>query len=160
MSRAQGPSARALALAGGGAAALVASQGFGTAALATLGAGLIALPVLVTALVWAVAAGLEVRRRIAPARLRAGDELTVAPRADRLAGAGRASTACWTSRSTRAWAARRGPRAPGAPGPAGLGRAVGARAATTACRRRGCASPTRSASPAAPGAGGGDDAVW
>ncbi len=58
-------------------AALVASQGFGTAALATLGAGLIALPVLVTALVWAVSSGLEVRRRIEPARLRAGEELTV-----------------------------------------------------------------------------------
>ncbi len=73
----RGAPARALALAGAGVAALVASQGFGTAALATLGAGLIALPVLVTALVWAVASGLEVRRRIAPARLRAGEELTV-----------------------------------------------------------------------------------
>jgi uncharacterized protein (DUF58 family) len=72
-----GAPGRALALGGAGVAALVASQGFGTTALATLGAGLIALPVLMTALVWAVASGLEVRRRIAPVRLRAGDELTV-----------------------------------------------------------------------------------
>ncbi|HEX2504518.1 MAG TPA: DUF58 domain-containing protein [Miltoncostaeaceae bacterium] len=72
-----GPPVRALGLVGAGAAALIASQGFGTAALATLGAGLIALPVLVTALVWAVSSGLEVRRRIAPPRLRAGEELTV-----------------------------------------------------------------------------------
>ena len=77
MTRLEGPPARALALAGTGVAALVASQGFGTAALATLGAGLVALPVLVTALVWVVASGLEVRRRIQPARLRAGEELTV-----------------------------------------------------------------------------------
>lgn len=53
----EGPSARALGLAGAGCAALIASQGFGTAALATLGAGLVALPIIVTALVWAVAEG-------------------------------------------------------------------------------------------------------
>jgi uncharacterized protein (DUF58 family) len=75
--RIEGPPARALALAGTGVAALIASQGFGTSALATLGAGLIALPVLVTALVWAAAAGLDVRRRVEPARLTAGEPLTI-----------------------------------------------------------------------------------
>ena len=74
----EGPSARALGLAGAGCAALIASQGFGTAALATLGAGLVALPVLVTALVWAVAGGLDLRRRVEPARMQAGDEVRVA----------------------------------------------------------------------------------
>ena len=77
MSRAQGPPARAVALAAAGAAALVASRGFGTPALATLGVGLVALPVLVTALVWAAAGGLHVRRSISPARCRAGDQVEV-----------------------------------------------------------------------------------
>jgi uncharacterized protein (DUF58 family) len=75
--RIEGPSARALGLAGAGVAALVASQGFGTSALATLGAGLIALPALVTVVVWVAAAGLDVRRRVEPARLTAGEPLTV-----------------------------------------------------------------------------------
>ncbi|MGD9694596.1 MAG: DUF58 domain-containing protein [Thermoleophilia bacterium] len=73
-----GPSGRAVALAGAGVVALVASRGFGTTALATLGVGLIALPVLATLLVWAVARGLRVRRRVSPARCRAGDTVTVA----------------------------------------------------------------------------------
>lgn len=67
------PSARALALAGAGAAALVASRGFGTPALAVLGAGLVALPVLATLLVALAASGLRVRRSIATAEPRAGD---------------------------------------------------------------------------------------
>ncbi len=75
--RPERPPARALGLAGVGAVALIASQGFGTAALATLGAGLIALPVLVTALVWAAASGLDLRRRLEPARLVAGEPLAV-----------------------------------------------------------------------------------
>jgi uncharacterized protein (DUF58 family) len=74
----EGPSGRALALAAAGVAALIASQGFGTAPLATLGAGLVALPLIVTALVWAAASGLRVRRRIDPARLRAGERYAVA----------------------------------------------------------------------------------
>lgn len=69
--------ARALALVGAGAAALVASRGFGTTALAVLGVGLVALPLLVTALVWTVAPGLRLERRIAPARCRAGDPVRV-----------------------------------------------------------------------------------
>lgn len=77
MRRVQGPPARAVALAAVGAAALVASRGFGTPALATLGVGLVALPILVTALVWAAAAGLRVHRRISPARCRAGDAVEV-----------------------------------------------------------------------------------
>ena len=72
-----GPPVRSLGLAAAGVLALIASQGFGTPALATLGAGLIALPALVTALVWAAAAGLEVRRSIDPARLHAGEPFTV-----------------------------------------------------------------------------------
>jgi len=68
---------RALALAGAGVAALVASRGFGTTALATLGVGLIALPALVTALVWAAAAGLRLTRRIEPPRCRAGEPVAV-----------------------------------------------------------------------------------
>ena len=72
-----GPLVRSLGLAAAGALALIASQGFGTPALATLGAGLIALPALVTALVWAAASGLEVRRSIEPARLHAGEPFTV-----------------------------------------------------------------------------------
>lgn len=75
--RPQGPTARALALAAAGVAALVASRGFGTSALATLGAGMVALPALVTALVWAAAAGLRLERRIEPARCRAGDAVVV-----------------------------------------------------------------------------------
>lgn len=75
--RPQGPTARALALAAAGVVALVASRGFGTSALATLGAGMVALPVLVTALVWAAAAGLRLERRIEPARCRAGDAVVV-----------------------------------------------------------------------------------
>jgi uncharacterized protein (DUF58 family) len=78
MSAREGPPGRALGLAAAGVAALIASQGFGTAPLAVLGAGLVALPVLVTALVWAVASGLHVRRRIEPARLRAGERYGVA----------------------------------------------------------------------------------
>jgi uncharacterized protein (DUF58 family) len=140
----EGPSARALGLAGAGCAALIASQGFGTAALATLGAGLVALPVIVTALVWAVAAGLTLRRRVEPARMRAGDELRVS-----LALTG------WPARMgldrlLRAWGARPAPRLrrPAARGRGPCGRRP---AATTACRRRGFASPTPSAWPAAPG---------
>jgi uncharacterized protein (DUF58 family) len=57
--------------------ALVASRGFGTTALAVLGVGLVALPVLVTGLVWAVAPGVRLERRIAPARCRAGDPVRV-----------------------------------------------------------------------------------
>lgn len=75
-----GPPARALALAGAGAAAIVASRGFGTPALATLGAGLLALPVLVSAAVWLAAAGLRVERRVTPARCSAGEEVRVAVR--------------------------------------------------------------------------------
>jgi uncharacterized protein (DUF58 family) len=78
MSGRGGPSARALGLAAVGVVALIASQGFGTAPLATLGAGLVALPVLVTGLVWAAASGLHVRRRIEPARVRAGERYEVA----------------------------------------------------------------------------------
>ncbi|MGD9571537.1 MAG: DUF58 domain-containing protein [Thermoleophilia bacterium] len=77
MRAAAGPPARALALAGAGVAALVASRGFGTPALAVLGAGMLALPVLVTAAVWAAASGMRVRRRLDPARCRAGEEVTV-----------------------------------------------------------------------------------
>lgn len=75
-----GPSVRALGLAGAGLAALIASRGFGTPALAVLGAGMVALPVLVNALVWLVAAGMRVERRIEPARCVAGSpvRLTVA----------------------------------------------------------------------------------
>ncbi|MBJ7456177.1 MAG: DUF58 domain-containing protein, partial [Thermoleophilia bacterium] len=72
MTAAGGPSARALGLAGAGLAALVASRGFGTPALAVLGAGMVALPVMVNALVWLVAAGMRVERRIEPARCVAG----------------------------------------------------------------------------------------
>jgi uncharacterized protein (DUF58 family) len=72
-----GPSGRALGLAGAGLAALVASRGFGTPALAVLGAGMVALPVLVNALVWAVAAGMRVERRIEPARCVAGSPVRV-----------------------------------------------------------------------------------
>ena len=67
-----GPSARALGLAGAGLAALVASRGFGTPALAVLGAGMVALPVLVNLLVWMVASGVSVERRIEPTRCVAG----------------------------------------------------------------------------------------
>jgi len=72
-----GPPGRAVALAGAGLAALIASRGFGTTALATLGVGLVALPVLVTALVWAVAPGVRLERRVAPGRCRAGDPVRV-----------------------------------------------------------------------------------
>ena len=47
----------------------MASRGFGTPALAVFGAGLIALPLLVSALVWAAAAGIRLERRIEPARV-------------------------------------------------------------------------------------------
>ncbi len=82
-----GPPARALALAGAGVAALIASRGFGTPALAVLGVGMVALPVLVTAAVWAAAAGVRVDRRLDPERCRAGDEVTVT-----------AALAGWTTR--------------------------------------------------------------
>lgn len=72
MTAAGGPSARALGLAGAGLAALLASRGFGTPALAVLGAGMVALPVLVNVVVWVVAAGVRVERRIEPARCVAG----------------------------------------------------------------------------------------
>jgi uncharacterized protein (DUF58 family) len=77
VTRLGGPSARAAGLAAAGVVALVASRGFGTPALAVLGVGLIALPLLVTALVWAGAAGIRPERRIAPARARAGDPVRV-----------------------------------------------------------------------------------
>ena len=77
MRRLEGPSARAVSLAAVGVAALVASRGFGTGALAILGVGLIALPVMMTALVWAAAAGLRVERSVDPARCAAGDPVAV-----------------------------------------------------------------------------------
>lgn len=125
MRRVEGPPARALALAGTGVAALIASQGFGTSALATLGAGLVALPVLVTALVWVGAAGLVVRRRVEPARLVAGEPLTVALEVagwpvraglDRLLelsldpGLGSARGAAAPARGARTWVVRVAPR--------------------------------------------------
>ena len=77
MRRPEGPPARVVFLAAVGVAALVASRGFGTGALAILGVGLVALPVIVTALVWAVAAGMRVERRVEPARCAAGDQVAV-----------------------------------------------------------------------------------
>jgi uncharacterized protein (DUF58 family) len=73
----RGPSGRAVALVAAGAGALVASRGFGTPALAVLGAGLVILPLLVTLLVALAAAGLDLRRTIAPPRTHAGAPVAV-----------------------------------------------------------------------------------